>query len=103
MINDIQYVYIAREYALAIVNADCSELADYEEAELNRFLQRFVYAYGYHITLGDDMDTDFRRCEVSSLMADCVEMRIYEVIWSLGAAALVAAPNQTQPRKHYEH
>ena len=69
---------IASHYASAIVNNDYSGLADQDEADLNAFLLAIDLLedslYGLQI---EGEESFFALDEVSGLMADCVEFRLY--------------------------
>ncbi len=60
--------YVGKHLLCAIAYGDYSNLDD---AEIEQ-LEKWIMAQGTsHFEFPDGDDTDFRRCEVSGLMADC--------------------------------
>ena len=76
--NDYITFNICSHYASAIVNGDYSGLENHEEIELNNFLDNLTREYGSQdlnlIDLEDQFN--FKLCEVSNLMGDCLEFSL---------------------------
>ena len=69
----IEEATIAEYFVCAIEYNDYSGLDDEEESQLNEWLENYpncIFEYG-------DRD-EFTRCEVTGLMSDCVEVKIYK-------------------------
>lgn len=60
---------MAREYCVAIVNDDWSGLSGEDSILLTDFLEQFAGWYWI-----ESSEVDFAKCEVSGLMADCLNI-----------------------------
>lgn len=66
---------IARELAVAIVNDDCSGLSGYDCDALDIWVSLLPPHY---ITCDSNQSPEFSKCEITGLMADCLNVDIWE-------------------------
>ena len=69
----IRKTYIAKEFAIAIVNEDLSGLSDEDDEKL------FLWYETVDLITIDSIDEQFTRCEISSLMGDCYLISIWGI------------------------
>jgi hypothetical protein len=63
---------IAQHWATAIEYGDISGLSNREERQLSKWLKQWPSA---SFEYGEEVN--FERCEISGLMADCIEVKIF--------------------------
>ena len=66
---------ISEHLASAIINGDESGLSPEEISDLNAFMDELPVKNGHFDVMGDE--SNFARCEVSGLHADCLSFRLY--------------------------
>jgi len=66
---------ISGHYASAIINGDYSGLSNQEETALTLFMANLPVNNGHFDVMEDE--SNFARCEVSGLYADCLNFRLY--------------------------
>jgi hypothetical protein len=67
---------IAHHYAVAIINDDYTGLTDDDEMLLQAWIDSLPCCH--YITTANDDEPEFGTCEVSRLLADCIDVNIYE-------------------------
>lgn len=68
-------VTIGQHFLCALVNNDYSGMTEEDAEQLNDFLKR--NNYGHVICPFDIPESDFRRCEISGLKDNCVDVEFY--------------------------
>jgi len=63
---------IAKHFLCALINGDYTGLSDEEETRFNDWLDCVSEPGPHHWNAPSDCETDFRRCEILDLYADCV-------------------------------
>ena len=69
------YTYhLASHYLPALINGDYTGLTDWEEAELNAWVDSLPVSGNFDVI---SEESDFKKCDISELHADCYEVRLY--------------------------
>ena len=69
------YTYhLASHYLPALINGDYTGLTDWEEAELNAWVDSLRVSGHFEVI---SEESDFKQCDISELHADCYEVRLY--------------------------
>ena len=69
------YIYdLASHYLPALINGDYTGLTDWEEAELNAWVDSLPVS-GHFDVISEE--SDFCVCDICGLHADCYEVRLY--------------------------
>ena len=69
------YIYdLASHYLPALINGDYTGLTDWEEAELNAWVDSLPVS-GHFDVISEE--SDFKQCDICELHADCYEVRLY--------------------------
>lgn len=78
LLNDYYEYTIAKHYVSAIINDDYTGLSDEEENDLARFLSQANNLPNATWQIEPDQDSEnLAICEISELLADCYEVRLY--------------------------
>ena len=76
MLNNYYEFTIGAHYAPAIINEDYSGLDDIEAITLDNFMDEYYRLQNATFDI-PNAESEFSRCEISNLMADCITLKIH--------------------------